>query len=168
MSLRHLLLSLLICLAAFPGCRRDPYTPVEVTGKIMTCEGKPAAGGNVVFYPIDDPAASGRKAGNPGREARGTVGEDGTFSLNSIGIPPTPGAVTGRHKVGFEMPSTRRATLSAEDKANMTPDEIKQNEAELASRPVYSSIPCSDQPDPGEVTVTAKGPNFFEFKLKPK
>jgi hypothetical protein len=160
--------ALLICLAAFLGCRSDRYGQVEVTGKVLTCEGKPAAGGSVVFYPIDDPAASGRPAGNPGREARGTVNDDGTFSLTTIGIPPTPGAVTGRHNVAFEMPPTRRPTLTAEDKANMTPEEIQKNEAEYASRKVYGPIPCSDQLDPAEVTVTAKGPNVFEFKLQPR
>lgn len=168
MSFRQPLVTLLVCLGTLVGCRRDPYALVEVTGKILTCEGKPAAGGNVVFYPIDDSAASGRKAGNPGREARGTVHEDGTFSLTTIGIPPKSGAVAGRHNVGFEMPPTRRPTVSAEDKANMTPEEIKQNEADFASRPVFAAIPCSDQTDPDEVTVTAKGPNFFEFKLKPR
>ena len=155
-------------LGAVIGCRRNAYAPVEVRGQVTTCEDKLAVGGTVVFYPIDDPSASGRPAGNPGREARGTVGDDGTFSLTTIGIPPTPGAVTGRHSVAFEMPPTRRPSLSAEDKANMTPDEIKQNEAEFASRPVYAPIPCSNQLDPSEVTVTAKGPNFFEFKLKPR
>lgn len=158
----------LVGLAALLGCRRDPYLPVQVSGKITTCEGKPAAGGTMVFYPVDDPSASGRKAGNPGREARGTVNDDGTFSLTTIGIQPQPGAVTGRHKIAFEMPPTRRPTLSDADKANMTPDEIKQNEADFASRKVYSPIPCSDLPEPAEVTVTAAGPNYFEFKLKPK
>jgi hypothetical protein len=168
MQLRLFFLFISLCASALVGCRRDPYSQVEVTGKIMTCEGKPAAGGTVVFYPIDDPAASGRKAGNPGREARGTVNEDGTFSLTTIGIQPTPGAVTGRHTVAFEMPPTRRPTLSAEDKANMTPDEIQKNEAEFASRKVFAPIPCSNEPEPAEVTVTANGPNAFEFKLKPR
>jgi hypothetical protein len=168
MQLRISILLFALSASALIGCRRDPYGQVEVTGTIVTCEGKPAAGGTVVFYPIDDPAASGRKAGNPGREARGTVNEDGTFSLTTIGIQPTPGAVTGRHKVGFEMPPTRRPTLSAEDKANMTPDEIQKNEADFASRKVYASIPCSNEPEPAEVTVTAQGPNTFEFKLKPR
>jgi hypothetical protein len=155
-----------LSIAAFFGCRPDPYGQVEVTGTIVTCEGKPAAGGTVVFYPIDDPASSGRKAGNPGREARGLVNDDGTFSLTTIGIQPKPGAVTGRHTVAFEIPPTRRPALSAEDKANMTPDEIQKNEADFASRKVYAPIPCSTEPEPAEVTVTAKGPNKFEFKLK--
>jgi hypothetical protein len=158
----------LLLFAPLLGCRGDRYSQVDVTGKVTTCEGKPAAGGTIVFYPIDDPTASGRPAGNPGREARGTINDDGTFSLTTIGIPPTPGAVTGRHNVAFEMPPTRRPSLTAEDKANMTPEEIQKNEADFASRKVYATIPCSDQLEPAEVTVTAKGPNNFEFKLKPR
>lgn len=160
---------LLLALATLcGGCRHNLYSPVEVTGKVTTCQGKPAAGGNVVFYPIDDPSASGRPGGNPGREARGTVNADGTFTLTTIGIQPEPGAVVGRHKVAFEMPSTRRASLTAEEKSQMSADETKRLEAEFAARPVYAPIPCSDQIEPAEVTVTAKGPNVFEFKLPPR
>jgi hypothetical protein len=155
-------------LAIFVGCKSDPYRQVDVTGKVTTCEGKPAAGGTIVFYPVDDPAASGRPAGNPGREARGKVEDDGTFSLETIGIQPTPGAVVGRHKVAFEMPPTRRRTLTGEDKAGMTPDEIQKLEAEFAADKVYAAIPCSNELAPEEVTVTADGPNVFEFKLQPR
>jgi hypothetical protein len=155
------------CAVALAGCGGGLYRLVEVKGRVTTCDGKPAAGGSVVFYPVDDPGATGRPAGQPGREARGTVQADGTFTLTSIGIPEKPGAVTGRHKVAFEMPSTRRPTLSADDKANMTPDEIKKNEADFASRPVYAPIACSDQITPAEVTVNPSG-NDFDFKLPPK
>jgi hypothetical protein len=149
------------------GCRADPYKLVEARGTVTTCEGKPAAGGTIVFYPVDDPESSGRKAGNPGREARGAIGEDGSFTLTTIGIKPAPGVVTGRHKVAFEGPPTRRPTLSADDKANMTPEEIQKNEADFASRKVYAPIPCSDKVQPEEVVVKAEG-NQFEFKLLPK
>jgi hypothetical protein len=153
--------------AVLAGCRHDPYQLVPVSGRVTSCEGKPAAGGVVVFAPIDDPEATGRKAGNPGREARGPVAADGTFTLTTIGIRPAPGAVTGRHRVSFEMPTGKRPVLTAEDKANMTPDEIKKNEADFASRPVFPPLPCSDQIQPGEVTVKP-GDNNFEFKLPPR
>ena len=164
-SLRLLVAALLA--VSLAGCGNNLYKLVEIRGKVTTCEGKPAVGGKVVFYPIDDPAASGRPAGNPGRQAYGVVGEDGTFKLTTIGIPEAPGVVTGRHKVAFEMPPTRRPTLSADDRAAMTPEEIKKNEADFASRPVYPPLPCSDQIDPGEVTVKGPG-DQFEFKLPPK
>jgi hypothetical protein len=155
------------CLSVLCGCRLDPYQLVPVTGKVTSCEGKPAAGGVVVFAPIDDPEATGRKAGNPGREARGEVAADGTFTLTTIGIRPAPGAVTGRHRVTFEMPTGRRPALSAEDKANMSPEEIKKNEADFASRTVFPRLPCSDQIQPNEVTVKS-GNNNFEFNLPPR
>lgn len=149
------------------GCKSDPYKLVPVSGTVTSCEGKPAAGGVLVFAPIDNPEATGRKSGNPGREARGEVATDGTFTLTTIGIPPKPGAVSGPHRVSFEMPTGRRPTLSAEDKANMTPDEIKKIEADFASRVVHPAPPCSDQIQPGEVTVKP-GKNEFEFRLPPK
>ncbi|HEY2412483.1 MAG TPA: hypothetical protein VGI40_09590 [Pirellulaceae bacterium] len=154
-------------LATFAGCKADPYALVPVTGKVTSCEGKPAAGGVIVFAPVDDPDKTGRKAGNPGREARGEVGADGTFSLTTIGIPPKPGAVTGPHRITFEMPTGRRPALSGEDKANMTPEEIKKNEADFASRVVFPPLPCSDKIQPEEIIVKADG-NNFEFKLPPK
>jgi hypothetical protein len=165
--MQHLFVVVFVLSAVLVGCKTDPYKLAPVTGIVTSCEGKPAAGGVVVFAPVDDSDATGRKRGNPGREARGEVAADGTFSLTTIGIPPKPGAVTGPHTVTFEMPTGRRPALSGEDKANMTPDEIKKIEAELASRVVHPPLPCSDKIEPGEVTVS-KGTNHFEFKLPPK
>jgi hypothetical protein len=161
-------LVVIVSLSAFLiGCKSDPYKLVPVTGTVISCEGKPAAGGVVVFAPIDNPDITGRKSGNPGREARGEVAADGTFTLTTIGIPPKSGAVTGPHRVTFEMPTGRRPALSAEDKANMAPDEIKKIEAEFASRVVHPALPCSEKIQPEEVIVKADG-NHFEFKLPPK
>src|SRR3954468_1160518 len=120
--LRLIFISVLLP-AFLVGCSRDPYKLVSVTGTVTSCEGKPAAGGVIVFAPIDDPETTGRKSGNPGREARGEIRADGTFTLTTIGIPPKPGAVTGPHRITFGMPTGRRPTLSGEDKANMTAEE---------------------------------------------
>jgi hypothetical protein len=163
----RLFVVVVLLLTVLVGCKSDPYKLVPVTGTVTSCEGKPAAGGVVVFAPIDDPAVTGRKSGNPGREARGEVAADGTFTLTTIGIPPKPGAVTGPHRVTFEMPTGRRPALSAEDKANMTPDEIKKIEAEFANRVVHPALPCSDKIQPEDVVVKADG-NQFEFKLPTK
>jgi hypothetical protein len=163
---RTFIVAILLCFL-LAGCKVDPYELVPVTGKVTSCEGKPAAGGVIVFAPIDDPDKTGRKSGNPGREARGEVAADGTFSLTTIGIPPKPGAVAGPHRITFEMPTGRRPTLSGEDKANMTPEEIKKNEADFASRVIFPPLPCSDKIQPKQVVVTSAG-NNFEFKLPPK
>lgn len=156
-----------LLLTVLLGCGRSAYELADVRGRVMTCQGKPATGGVVMFQPIDDPAATGRKSGNPGRPARGTVGLDGSFTLATIGIEEQPGAVTGRHLVTFKMPPTKRPTLTSEDRVGMSPDEIKKWEAEFATWPVYSPLPCSDQIQPGEVTVKS-GTNELEFKLPPK
>ena len=149
------------------GCKADPYALVTVTGKVTTCEGKPAAGGTVVFYPVDDPDTTGRKKGNPGREARGTVTADGSFFLTTIGIRPERGAVAGKHLVAFEMPPTKRRAISGEDRANLSAEEVKKLEAEFASDPVFATIPCSNKIQPETVTVESGGGDF-EFKLPPK
>jgi hypothetical protein len=65
------------------------------------------------------------------------------------------------------MPTGRRPSLSAEDKANMTADEVKKIEAEFAARVVYPPLPCSDRIQPEEVTVKP-GRNNFEFTLPPR
>jgi len=159
--------AIVLCAALLSGCRHDPYRLVEVKGRVTSCEGKPAAGGVVVFSPIDEPEVTGRPRGNPGREARGTVAADGTFSLTTIGIKPAAGAVTGKHRVSFEMPPAGRPVLLPGEKAAMSPDEIKKIEADFASRPAYPPLPCSDQIQPAEVTVKNSG-NDFEFKLPAK
>jgi len=149
------------------GCKADPYALVSVTGTVTTCEGKPAAGGTVVFYPVDDPDTTGRKKGNPGREARGAVAQDGSFFLTTIGIRPERGAVVGKHQVAFEMPPTKRRTVSAEDRSNLSAEEVKKLEAEFANDPAFAPIPCSNKIQPEEVVVKTDG-NHFEFKLPPK
>jgi hypothetical protein len=154
-------------LVSLGGCSGNLYKLVEVRGKVTTCDGKPAAGGTVIFIPVDEPDVTGRPKGQPGREAHGTVGADGTFTLTTMGVHPEPGVVTGKHRVAFEMPPSKRPTLLAEERANMTPDDIKKIEADFASRPIYPPIHCSDQIEPGEVTVKGEG-DEFEFKLPPR
>src|SRR4029079_9242117 len=99
--------------------------------------------------------------------ARGEVGAEGTFTLTTIGIPPKPGAVTGPHRITFEMPTGIPPKLAPGEKANMTPDEITKIEADFASRVVHPQLPCSDKIQPEEVTVKADG-NQFEFTLPPR
>lgn len=160
----------LLSLLVLTGCSEDPYQLVPVSGKVTTCEGKPAAGGTVVFYPIDEPKETGRKSGNPGREARGTVDDNGNFTLSTIariGEEPQPGVVAGRHRVAFEMPPTERPKLLEGEKEQMSTEEIQKLEAEFASRPVYPKIPCGTSLTPDEVTVKESG-NSFEFTLNKK
>ena len=139
------------------GCGPDPYRTAPVRGTV-TCNGKPAEGAVVTFVPVDAPDRTGRPAGHSGGGAAGTVGADGTFTLTGI---------DGKHKVLFRPPPTKRPRLTADDKAAMTPEELKAAEDELARRPVYPPLPCGDQLTPGEVEVQPGG-STFEFTLGPK
>ena len=82
-----------ICLASvcfFVGC--GPKSPT-VSGKI-TYDGKPLANVRVVFNPIP-----GEDSEPVGPYSVGITDETGTFSLKTR--KGKPGAIPGRHKVGF-------------------------------------------------------------------
>jgi hypothetical protein len=147
------------------GCGGDPYQYAPVRGRV-TCNDKPAAGGVIIFQPIDSPDKTGRPAGHSGSASSATIGEDGSFTLKSID-GASEGALIGPHQVIFQAPPTKRPTLTAEDRASMTPEELKRAEAEIASRKVYPPLACSTNVAPGEVEVQP-GENDFTFTLQPK
>jgi hypothetical protein len=158
------------------GCGGNPYRLATVRGRV-TCQGKPATGGEVVFQPIDAPEKTGRASGQSGRPSRGTVEADGTFTLTcdliADGKPgeSAPGALLGPHRVVFKMPRTTRPTMDADTRLVLSgPEhkaELKAAEEALTRVPVYAPLPCSDKITPGEVEVKA-GKNEFEFTLQPK
>lgn len=162
-----------VLLAAIGGCS-DPYEYVTVTGTVLTCEGKPAEGGTIVFWPVDEPDKTGRSEGNPGKPAQATIKADGTFELST----PTPddpthgrdGAVTGSHTVEFRMPPTKRPELTPgeAEAMNLTQEQVAKVEAGYAATPIYPKLNCSDVLNPNTVEVKADGENHFEFKLEPK
>lgn len=151
------------------GCG-TAYPTAKVRGRVLTCEGKPATGGVVEFWPIDAPDKTGRRPGNPGQVSRGTVGADGTFTLVSIGIQgakDTDGAVTGPQRVTFKMPPTKRPVMTPEERSAGTPEHIKALEEEAARMPIYPPLPCTNKIEPSEVEVKP-GDNSFEFTLPSK
>jgi hypothetical protein len=148
------------------GCGSDAYQMAPVRGRV-TCQGKPAVGGVVVFQPIDAPDKTGRPAGHTGSASRGTVEADGTFTLTAMDGKSGAGALVGPHRVIFQPPPTRRPTLSADDRASMSPEEIRQAEEMNRNMPVYPPLPCGDTLRPGEVEVKP-GDNEFTFELQPK
>src|SRR5688572_21315179 len=120
-------------LLAAGGCN-DPYKLVTVRGRVTTCEGKPATGGLVTFTPVDAPTETGRPGGQPGRISQGTVGEDGTFALTYTNGAPGSGAVTGPHRVSFQMPPTTRPTIDAETRAGSSPEALIEIQKDFDSR----------------------------------
>ncbi|WP_437205979.1 hypothetical protein [Planctomicrobium sp. SH664] len=157
------------------GCGQDPYILVPVTGKVLTCEGKPAAGGTVMFMPVDNPSVTGRPQNEPGKVSEGVIGEDGTFTLwygmtQGVGAPPPTesGAVTGPHRLMFKSPFTAKPTLSASEKAQMGEEDRKAAQALYDAVKIYPPIPCSLKVEPSEVIVELNGTNHFELKLAPR
>lgn len=159
--------AVLVLIVSSSGCSETKYPLLDITGRVQTCEGKPAIGGTIVFSPIDDPEATGRPKGQPGREARGVIGEDGSFRLITQGKTAEKGVVSGRHTVTFEMPPMKRPVLTPGDKEALGPEGTKVREAEIAAMPVYEKVPCSGKLEPAEVTVKG-AEDVFEFKLLAK
>lgn len=156
---------------ALCGCGRSERW-VKVSGRVLTCEGKPAVGGTIEFRPVDAPDKTGRPQGQPGTASVGTIGPDGTFTLASLPRQGTvyDGALTGPHTVVFEMPPAERPVLSPSDKAALTEAGaglLKAEEEKIAKMSIYPRPPCSAKLSPGEVEVPAAG-GTFEFTLQPK
>lgn len=149
------------------GCGGGTYPRAPVKGRVMTWQGLPATGGVIVFQPVDAPDKTGRPAGHPGTASHGTVGQDGTFTLTAIDGKSGVGAIVGPHLVIFRMPPTKRGGLLPEERANMSAEDVKAVEADLASRPVYPPLPASDKIQPAEVEVKP-GENVLEFTLPKK
>lgn len=70
-----------VAVALHGGCGSSaPPVPSSVRGKV-TFQGRPLAGGLVVFTPDRD-------RGHRGKPVRGAIGADGTFKLDGDGVPP--------------------------------------------------------------------------------
>lgn len=148
------------------GCGSNAYQLAPVRGRV-TCQGKPATGGVVIFQPIDAPGQTGRPAGHSGSASSGTVGADGTFTLKSMDGKSGDGALIGLHRILFQPPPTKRPPITADDRSVLSPAELKALEEDIARRPIYPPLPCSEKITPGEVEVKP-GANEFEFTLQRK
>jgi len=73
------------------GCQQSPYELSSVHGTV-TVDGKPLAGGRVMFAPISQGDSS-----EPGKPAFGTLQSDGSYVLTTF--RETDGAVVGDHWV---------------------------------------------------------------------
>jgi hypothetical protein len=83
-----------LAVGLYGGCSASaPPGPTTVRGRV-TFQGRPVAGGLVVFAP--DPTRGGR-----GKPARGETGPDGTFQLQFAGGPAVP---PGWYRVALAAP----------------------------------------------------------------
>src|SRR5262245_38319730 len=155
-----------LLLTVLGGCGSSTFKMAPVRGKV-TCQGQPVAGGVITFQPVDDPAKTGRPAGQAGVGSTATITADGSFSLTSIDAARGAGALVGPHRVVFQLPPTTKPALRPEERAVMSAEEAKKWDEEFARRPVYPPCPCTPQITPGQVEVKS-GDNDFDFTLPPK
>jgi hypothetical protein len=150
------------------GCGNNAYQLAPANGRV-TCDGKPATGGTVIFMPIDAPEKTGRPKGQPGIRSTGMVRDDGTFALVRDAVAAegeAPGAIIGPHEVFFVLPRTEPYQVHPEDKRNLPPGDLKKLEAELAQKPIFAPLDCGDVISPKTVEVGPDG-NEFTFTLAP-
>jgi len=124
------------------GCSgSDRPKTVHVEG-VVTYQGEPVAEAQVSFIPAQ------------GRPASGTTGADGRFTLMTF--EPDDGAVLGEHTVTIEktaLPSDQEGASYAEQMSAKRVSLIPEQYANVQSSPL-------------KATVSADGPNEFEFELK--
>lgn len=121
------------------GCGRGGGLPTyKTTGSVSFSDGKPLAGGTIVFESVDHPVT-----------ARSVIGLDGTFTLSTY--DQGDGAVAGKHRVAISP-----AMNMAVDR-----DEVR---APRVIHPRYKDIDESGL----EFEVKADGPNEFEVQVSPR
>lgn len=106
-------IAMILCLMS---CHSNAaYRTVPVTG-ILTCQGKPLAGVQVMFSPR---AENGREARSAGRSGMARTDENGRFTLSTYGL--NDGAVVGKHTVSILILDDARAPVSDAAKKNAAP-----------------------------------------------
>jgi hypothetical protein len=123
------------------GDTPDMYT----TTGVVTYNGEPVAGANVVFHPIEDDRG--------GRPATGVTNEAGEFSLRMFG---QEGAVPGDYKVTVVIPPPMTEATDESVYAEPTGEE------ESPIPRIYTTV----LETPLTATITENGENNFPFTLE--
>lgn len=88
---------LLVASCMFCGCGREGLTTYPVSGTVTFPDGKPLAGGSIIFQSTEHPVT-----------ARGPILDDGSFELGTYS--PGDGAVAGEHRLAILPPKPQRDT----------------------------------------------------------
>ena len=132
---------IIVWIMAFMGCSNGSTATYPVTGTVKFADGKPLAGGRILFQPV----------GADGRFARSIIGDNGGFELGTY--HSNDGAVAGKHKIMI---------------TPMIPEHAAENPAESERyRSVIDVRYQNVQTTPLELTVKDDGSeNTFEIVLK--
>jgi len=124
------------------GCSHRGGATYPVTGTVKLSDGKPLAGGRILFQPTGEQTNS----------ARGIIAQDGSFQLTTF--EPNDGAVPGEHKVVI--------TPAVPEEALDNPTAIARYRSLVDQR--YQNVDST----PLKLTVQADGSqNHFEIVLEP-
>jgi len=134
---------LTICAAVLTGCSGSSGVPVGKVGGLVTVNGKPVNGGQIMFLPTSS-----------GPAATGVIGSDGRYTLRTF--KPGDGAVLGSHEVLIEsMP---------DHQSDVTEDVTERRRASRSAVeiPVKYGIPRKS----GLSATVTSGSNAIDFALE--
>jgi hypothetical protein len=109
------------------SCHRQDSQPVYPVSGTVFCNGKPAEGAHVTFFPQDQ---SGPKMPRPGAQVR----KDGSFRLSTYAS--YDGAPAGRYAVTIICPSPEKK----ENDENVGPDLLRGRYADPKTTPLAADV----------------------------
>ena len=160
----------LVCMVALVlsiGCTGTTGPKTEPVSGVVTLDGNPLDGANVVFSP----------SGGGGKAAAGTTDSSGNYKLTTQN--PSDGAVVGSYQVSItkvegSAPAVDLSGLSEQEKmkksmeAYYSSDRFKKQGGKAGGPEVKSLVPAKyGDPKTSGLTAEVKaGPNSFNFDLK--
>jgi hypothetical protein len=135
----HRAICVFLSTAATCGCGGDGLPTYPATGTVTFPDGKPLAGGSIIFQSTEHPVT-----------ARGPILDDGSFELGTY--VPGDGAVAGEHRVAILPPKPQRDT----DEGIVLPDiDVKYQNPERSGL-IYDVQ--DEEENRFEITVTPPSP----------
>ena len=125
------------------GCGGGKVPTYTVTGKVTFADGKPLAGGTILFQPNGDGKLSMTQVG-----CRGQIQADGTYALSTF--VPNDGAPAGDYRIMLVSP--------------LPPGPLN---ALHPAKPIINDKFLRYDTSGLKFTVTAKGPNQFDVTVTP-
>jgi hypothetical protein len=109
---------LILLILVVTGCQKGRSLKVEYVEGIVTLDGEPVQGANILFVPL--------KKGEGTIEAAGGMSdEQGLYKLSSMNGDPEKGAVAGEYRVLVEKVEVRDLTVNGSQRRIGDPDYIQ-------------------------------------------
>jgi hypothetical protein len=152
------IISIVVCLLllTLTGCGQHHPETASVAGRI-TFNGKPVAGGQIMFYPDN------------GRPAMSVIDADGHYSLTTF--KSDDGAMLGHHRVTIDARRNvkRKRTPKTTESPNTMEAMLSEEGSDLHEAPKVEWLAPERYASPTTSTLTAEvksGDNTVDFDLK--